>query len=406
MAKRPEDPVGDGPRPGFSPGFHLATKEQADQVTTISTSSAGVLLLQIAKLGSQIPSSDGAIVRALELHAHHLRTVSSITDMTGLKTAFGNLQSILAAPQNQIMLDFALLRSNVELFAGLTGAIRIQEMQITSACESISRLLAKTAYSASFSGLFDAVNRYGQAQMSIAAIADRPEIPALLRGGSLRSSRLYDSYLDGLPARPAERRIAVAERAGNVQAGLIIAESLTAPNVPEVARLQLARNFEESVLEPWQSGPSDVRVELFASLSTLEPDLPDWLKAAWDDVVRDGPKAASKVANCTVECIDRALRAAAPEPEVVEWLGARVSQNGMLSNGRPTRRAKVMFVMRSRSVRDGKLASAQVEALVGLIQEVVNDMQSVKHGDAPSIATMRSWLLAAEAALAQLFLHL
>jgi hypothetical protein len=121
------------------------------------------------------------------------------------------------------------------------------------------------------------------------------------------------------------------------------------------------------VLEPWESGPSDARAELFAVLSALEPDLPDWLKASWDDIMRDGPKAASKVANCTVECIDRALRAAAPNSEIISWLEGRVFLGEILHDGRPTRRARVMFAMRGRSKRDTALAAAQVESLVILL---------------------------------------
>jgi hypothetical protein len=44
-----------------------------------------------------------------------------------------------------------------------------------------------------------------------------------------------------------------------------------------------------------------------------------------------------------------------------------------------------MFVMRNRADRDTKLAVAQVEALVSLIQDIVSNLQSVKHGEAPSI---------------------
>lgn len=74
-------------------------------------------------------------------------------------------------------------------------------------------------------------------------------------------------------------------------------------------------------------------------------------------------------------------------------------------DGKPTRRAKIMFVMRDRANRDAKLAVAQVDALISLVQEIVNNLQSVKHSEAPSIVIMRSWVLAAEGALAQLFLH-
>jgi len=133
----------------------------------------------------------------------------------------------------------------------------------------------------------------------------------------------------------------------------------------------------------------------------MDPGLSDWLKAAWDDIARDGPKAASKIANCVVECIDRALRLAAPPHDVSMWLATVPPKQGYLHEGKPTRRAKIMFLMRNRAGRDGQLAAAQVEALVVL----VNNLQSVKHGSAPSITTMRGWLLAAKGALEQLFLQ-
>ncbi len=44
---------------------------------------------------------------------------------------------------------------------------------------------------------------------------------------------------------------------------------------------------------------------------------------------------------------------------------------GWLSNGRPTRRAKVMFALRNRSNRDARLAVPQVEALVTLVQDLM-----------------------------------
>jgi len=75
-----------------------------------------------------------------------------------------------------------------------------------------------------------------------------------------------------------------------------------------------------TVLEPWQSGPANARSDLFDVLASMDPGLSDWLKAAWDDIARDGPKAASKIANCVVECIDRVLRLAAPPHDVAMWL--------------------------------------------------------------------------------------
>jgi hypothetical protein len=51
------------------------------------------------------------------------------------------------------------------------------------------------------------------------------------------------------------------------------------------------------------------------------------------------------------------------------WLNTIPSKQGYLVDGKPTRCAKIMFVMRNRAARDAKLAAAQVDALVILVQE-------------------------------------
>jgi Predicted pPIWI-associating nuclease len=325
-------------------------------------------------------------------------TAASALQASGIMS---QLYSIVAAfgPQ-RIALD-AIAASQV----AHNKVFHDQMLQILSAQSSIGRLVSNTGYSTALAPLFDAVNRYGQVQAQLGALTISPNRTPLLRGNSTQSGHLYDTYLSGLPARPIARRAAVARQAGDTQTGLLIAESLTGPDLSTDDRAELAEQLTLTVLEPWQTGPSDARTELFGVLADLDPGLPGWLKAAWDDIVRDGPKAASKIANCSVECIDRALRVAASPGEVATWLTSIPAKKGYMDGGSPTRRAKIMFIMRNRADRDTRLAIAQVDALVSLIQEVVNNLQSVKHGEAPSIATMRSWVLAAEGALAQLFLH-
>lgn len=186
---------------------------------------------------------------------------------------------------------------------------------------------------------------------------------------------------------------------------MVIAESLTSVGFDDDGREELADEFTTKVLEPWQTGPSQAREDLFAELAALEAGLPDFLKAAWEDIARDGPKAASKVAHCSVECIDHTLRAVAAVDDVMAWVAIVGEKPSWLSDGRPTRRAKVMFAMRNRSKRDASLAVSQVEALVNLVQDVMENLQSVKHGEAPVMAVMRGWVLATEGALSQLLLH-
>jgi hypothetical protein len=288
---------------------------------------------------------------------------------------------------------------------GLSEVFRKQIEQLVSAQNSINQLINTANISTSAIKLFESVERYGQTNAHLAAATIQSGQTPLLRGNTAYASRLYNSYLESLPARPIARRAAVAQYAGDTQTGLLIAESLTTPSTDTGAQEILAEQLNSTVLEPWQSGPAEARIDLFEVLAELDPGLPDWLKAAWDDIVRDGPKAASKIANCTVECIDRALRVAAPLNDVSDWLLTIPNRPEYRANGKPTRRAKVMYVMRDRADRDAKLAATQVDTLAGLVQEVVQNLQSVKHGEAPSMATMRSWVLAAEGALSQLFLR-
>ena len=285
------------------------------------------------------------------------------------------------------------------------AAFAAQAAQILSSQQSIGRLVASSGRSAAMAGLFATMGRYGQVQAHLGSFAVDPAIATLLRGSTRVAGRRYDAYLNGLPARPMARRAAVARHAGDTQTGLLIAESLTAAGLDDDDRDELAQQLTVVTLEAWQTGPADARDDLFEALAELDPSLPDWLKAAWEDIVRDGPKAASKIANCTIECIDQALRIVAPVDDVTAWVAHEGARQGWMERNRPTRRAKVMFVMRHRSNRDARLAVSQVEALATLVQHVAGNLQSVKHGEAPAMAVMRGWVQATEGALSQLLLH-
>ncbi len=287
------------------------------------------------------------------------------------------------APQRAAVAGAAVgLSGHQDVLAGQLG-------QIVSAQGSIARLVAGSDL-VKTSALFNTIGRYSLIQMQLGAFA-AVDHTSLLRGLTRVPGRRYDAYLDGLPTRPIARRAAVARFAGDSQSGMIIAESLTSVELDNDEREQLADEFTTKVLEPWQTGPSQAREDLFAELAALEAGLPDFLKAAWEDIARDGPKAASKIAHCAVECIDHTLRAVATVDEVMAWLTIVGEKSGWLSNGRPTRRAKVMFAMRNRSKRDARLAVSQVEALVTLMQDVTENLQSAKHGEAPVGCVSVGW---------------
>ena len=214
----------------------------------------------------------------------------------------------------------AILDSVLAAYSAYHNRFYGQIQQIVSAQASIVQLAAKANYGAALFPFLDSVSRYGEVHSQLAALATRHQA-ALLHGRTTRSGRLYDNYLAGLPSRPVTRRAAVARYAGDTQTGLIIGECLTAPGVRVDDREELATNLTETVLEPWQSGPSSARADLFVALAALDLEWPYWLKTASNDIVRDGPKAASKVANNAV----------------LAWLEGIQHADGYLHQGKPTR---------------------------------------------------------------------
>lgn len=403
-------------------GADLDSAWRASPPALSSTASTKAALAAVAALPAiekyaalDISRNNGAL-KAIEsisslLKSYEMPSIIRELDLNMPKLAMAEFAPTLRidAQLRAIAESFAPQRAILEAVSAAhlsqTMAFQEQISQIVSAQKSIGRLVADMHYSTKMQGLLETVSRYGQIQSHLTALMISEDAVQLLRGYTTKSGRRYDKYLDGLPARPIARRANVARQAGDAQTGLVVAESLTAPDLSPDDREDLTETFNSLVLEPWEAGPTKAREDLFEALAALEPDLPEWLKAAWDDIVRGGPKAASKIANCTVECVDRALRAAAPEGDVIAWLGTVPIRPGYTHNGRPTRRARVMFVMRHRPQRDADLAVAQVDALVDLVQGLVGNLQSAKHGQAPSIATMRSWVFATESALSQLFLH-
>lgn len=288
---------------------------------------------------------------------------------------------------------------------GTHPLVAAQAAQIVSAQDSLARLIATTGVSASMAGLFESLARYGGVQAHLGAFAVAGDPPVILRGYTRLAGRRYDSYLDGLPARPMARRATVARLGGDAQAGLLVAEALTS-DIDNDEREDLTERFSVVSLGAWETGPAAARQDLFDALDEVAPDLADWLKAAWENIERDGYKAAPIVANSTVECIDRTLRVLAPAEDVRAWVIDCGAPKGWLDTktGAVTRATKIRYAMRNRSKRDARLAVDQVEALVTLVQRLVGNLQDVKHAEPTTMVVMRNWVQTTEAALSQLLL--
>ena len=294
-----------------------------------------------------------------------------------------------------------IARSGVGVHSTFVAA---QAAQIVTAQDSIARLMATTSISASMANLLDTVSRYGQVQTHLGAFAVAVDAPLLLRGYTRLAGLRYDAYLDGLPARPIARRAAVARYGGEAQTSLVVAEALTS-DIDDDEREDLTERFDVVSVEAWQSGPAAAHQDLLDALHELDPSLPGWLKAAWENIERDGQKAASLIAHSTVECIDHTLRVLAPVDDVSAWIAQQGgAKQGWIDKDKPTRRAKVTYAMRNRSKRDIALANRQVEALVSLVQGLMDNFQNVKHAEATTIVVLRSWVMTTEAALSQLLI--
>jgi hypothetical protein len=327
---------------------------------------------------------------------------AQLSQMLSQRNALAGVVATAAAHSASSAVNDAFAASGLSARNALVAA---QAAQIVTAQDSIARLVATTNINASVAGLLDTLTRYSQVQTHLGAFAVDVEAPVMLRGYTRLAGRRYDSYLDSLPPRPIARRATVARFAGEAQTGLVVAEALTS-DIDDDEREDLTERFDLVSIEAWQSGPAAAQQDLFTALSELDPSLPGWLKAAWENIERDGHKAASLIAHSTVECIDRTLRVLAPVDDVSAWIAEQggPKPGWVGSNDRPTRRAKVMYAMRNRSKRDVQLANRQVEALVSLVQDLMDDFQSVKHAEATTIVVLRNWVLSTEAALSQLLL--
>jgi hypothetical protein len=229
-------------------------------------------------------------------------------------------------------------------------------------------------------------------------VAEHAPDATVLRGITRPALNAYNSYLT---VPPAADQAWMAVHAGNGVGGLLGAELLTGELVDRedeaVSRVHL------QVIQPWRQAPQAARERLHAVLADLDPGIPELLDGAWAEAVDPGPAAKTKLATCAVEALDRALRAAAPVADVRRWWAETNVTSEVDEKDRPTRSARVKFVLRARP-GDRTMVDAQVSALATLSRELVSRLQAAKHSSASSQAAAEACLLAVEALLHQLFL--
>lgn len=121
-------------------------------------------------------------------------------------------------------------------------------------------------------------------------------------------------------------------------------------------------------------GPAGPSADLRDRLAELNPYLRVRLDGAWERINRGGPDGASQAANSLMELVDWTLRLLAPDNEVLAWHAADNRPAKELHDGRPTRPARVSFVVRNSPEKNSSL-SLYLKA----VQELAKLIQDSKH---------------------------
>jgi hypothetical protein len=185
--------------------------------------------------------------------------------------------------------------------------------------------------------------------------------------------------------------------------GLLAAD--TADKRVDDLTANLATVVDADVVATWTDGHIRWQDDLLDAVGNLDPQVPELLRGAWDDIHRQGPAAISKICNCIVEALDRALRAAAPDDKVRSWFerSKRPANEWDADRKRPTRALRIRYVIHVGQIDGGDIIEAQAEALIVVNQAIMSDAQSAKHTGTATMTRARSLLVATEALLSMLF---
>lgn len=214
---------------------------------------------------------------------------------------------------------------------------------------------------------------------------------------SARAVDAFSSYVDALTTLAAIAPWREAVYAGHGTLALAVADRLL--DAPANCEAVVADQVDGIAVEPWDKGMREVREELSRTLANLDPEIVNLLDGAWVDVQKPSPGAVVKISSCAVEALDRALRMSAPDRQVLAWAADR--DPCLLGvNGRPTRGARVRYLLRNRK-GDQKLVETQVDAVVN---ELIRRLQAAKHASVGDVPAVRALLVCVESILGQLYL--
>jgi hypothetical protein len=145
--------------------------------------------------------------------------------------------------------------------------------------------------------------------------------------------------------------------------------------------------------------------DLRRALETVDAKVIEMLDGGWHVIKQAPPAAAEMVAQCAVEAIDRALRAAAPDSEVEAWLpvSGRPAKEWRSDTGRLTRAIRIRYIMRGHK-DEAKIASTYVDSLIALQTQATGRAQAIKHASEGGLGLARCALITAENVLTLIFI--
>lgn len=323
-------------------------------------------------------------------------------DVTGIKSLTQDAAGLAALrmPTVRLSQQLAMRPRMGDLFGSAEWERTVQAVQLFDSRRAVVDVATWRTSALQVAGLEESVARYWRVQGLVGALRS----DSALRGQSFGAAMRANRYLDGLPTKPLPRRAWAAGLAVDGTAGLVVGEALLADSLTAASVEEVAADAESVIFDSWRSGSAALRGELCTALRSLDPLLPDLLAGAWDDVERAGSAAASKVAHCLVELLDQTLRAAAPDEDITAWFARESPDSSYVHDGEPTRRARVAFILRGRSVRDRQLVLAQEGAIAAQLTPLMGSLQQGKHGPPVSMTQARAYAYSVETLLCQLLL--
>ncbi|SES45489.1 hypothetical protein [Actinokineospora terrae] len=323
----------------------------------------------------------------------------------GLARIFDSMNSLQAA------VDATPEVNVLNALAGASGVSSIVAWQNATSVANFAALGLKSA-TGGLAGtrLVDQLHEIaGRASVLTSWAAHQEAFPGLMSSAGAKAVAGWSDLVFRVPELPDhDAGLRYSVTAGSTALGLASADLLTTDDTDVALQHEAAEQVQREALQPWEAGRLQVAADLRSAIGQLDPTTPELLDGAWDDLLRQGPAAAVKAANCAIEVLDRVLRAAAPDQLVVAWhrsenRSVREWEDVDPMRGRPPHSMRVRYLMRDR-VDMSSLAVIHVETFVALRSRVRGKLQAIKHASHGDVATVRSLTMTVESLLAGLLL--